>query len=203
MKHILINVAVRHSCGSLFSRYPKALFCHIYDHIHSIFILRPLRTREQQHKNVIVEIQIINKLVKVGVSINVILSRQHRRVIAIHILSFLHIMLRKKPAKLFQRLIDNSLEQVIFIFKEEIQRTGRHACVSAYFSQRSLHITIFRELGHCTFQQLFPCFKFVTHYCTPLSASHNTVILAYNARYVNTFTIFSAYYMILKHNSVM
>ena len=47
------------------------------------------------------------------------------------------------------------------------------------------------------------CFKFVTHYCTPLSTSHNTVILAYNARYVNTFTIFSAYYMILQHNSVM
>ncbi len=80
-------------------------------------------------KNVIVEIHIINKLVKVGVSINVILSRQHRRVIAIHILSVLHIMLRKKPTKLFQRLIDNSFEQVIFIFKEEIQRTGRHVRV--------------------------------------------------------------------------
>lgn len=34
-------------------------------------------------------------------------------------------------------------------------------------------------------------------------ANSNAVILAYNARYVNTFTIFSAYYMILKHNGVM
>ena len=82
--------------------------------------------------------------------------------------------------------------KVVFILEKEIQRPGRNACVGAYFSQRSFHISLFREFSQRTFQQLFSRFKFVAHFVTVLTTLRNTVILAQILALVNRPALISA-----------